>query len=194
MTDLDVDKSRRNFLMNTTSALGALGVVAASIPFISSWNPSTRSLSQGGPVEVDLSQLPPRGLMTVPWRSQPVWIIRRTAQEVADLSHINDELRDPFSEQDYQPSYAKNLYRSVKEEFLILIGLCTHLGCVPSYKPAAGELSPNWKGGFYCPCHGSKFDFAGRVFKGVPAPTNLVVPPYQFISDNVVIIGQDESV
>lgn len=192
MSDSPVDESRRNFLMKATSALGAFGVAAAAVPFLSSWLPSARSLSQGGPVEVDLSHLPPKGLLTVSWRGQPVWIVRRTNEEVEELSLLNDQLRDPLSEQNYQPNYAKNLYRSIKKEFLILIGLCTHLGCVPSYKPAKGELSPNWQGGFYCPCHGSTYDFAGRVFKGVPAPTNLIVPPHQFLSDTVVLVGKDE--
>ena len=193
MSESDIDLSRRKFLMNTTSALGALGVAAAAVPFLSSWLPSARSLSQGGPVEVNLSSLPPKGLMTVSWRSQPIWIIRRTDDEVAELESLNSELRDPLSEQNYQPDYARNSHRSIKEEFLILIGLCTHLGCVPVYKPVKGELSANWKGGFYCPCHGSKFDFAGRVYKGVPAPTNLIVPPHKFISDPVVLVGEDES-
>lgn len=194
MTDQEIDQSRRNFLMNTTSALGALGVASAAVPFLSSWMPSARSLSQGGPIEADLSQLPPKGLMTVSWRGQPVWIVRRTDKEIEELSSLESKLRDPNSEQDYQPEYAKNIHRSIKEEFLILIGLCTHLGCVPAYKPAIGELSPDWRGGFYCPCHGSKYDFAGRVYKGVPAPTNLIVPPHQFISESIVLIGQDDSV
>ena len=184
-----IDKNRRKFLLAATTALGGVGVAFAAAPFVVSWMPSVRTLALEGPVEVDISKLEEGAQLTVEWRGQPVWIIRRTKPELDKLASLNPILRDPFSEEAQQPSYAKNAYRSIKAEYLVLVGLCTHLGCVPTYRPDLGSIDAQWPGGFFCPCHGSKFDLAGRVFKGVPAPLNLVVPPYAYTQDKVILIG-----
>jgi ubiquinol-cytochrome c reductase iron-sulfur subunit len=156
--------------------------------------PSARTKAIGAPVEIDVSKLEPGQRMVEKWRGKPVWVIRRTEESLAELSEHDDQLRDPDSKQEQQPAYADNEYRSVKPEYLVLIGICTHLGCSPIYAPAGDShgLGTDWKGGFFCPCHGSKFDLAGRVFKDVPAPTNLEVPPYRFVSDTVIVVGADE--
>ena len=192
MTD-GVDLKKRRLLTATTSVVGAVGVGFALWPFIASMNPSARARSAGAPVEADISKLESGGLMRVSWRGKPVWIVRRTDQNVADLESLNDRLADPNSEAPQQPEYAKNIHRSRKPEFLVAVGICTHLGCSPTYRPeiAPADLGANWKGGFFCACHGSKFDLAGRVFSGVPAPTNLVIPPYQFLGDTMILIGED---
>lgn len=187
----DFNSGRRKFLLSATSVLAGIGAIFATIPFLGAWLPSARAKAAGAPIEVDISRLEPGQLMTVEWRGRPVWIIRRTQAMLSSLSGHNDELRDPNSAQSEQPQYAKNSFRSIKEEYLVLIGICTHLGCVPTYKPFLGELGPEWPGGFFCPCHGSTFDLAGRVFKGVPAPINLQVPPYRFAGDKIIIIGDD---
>jgi ubiquinol-cytochrome c reductase iron-sulfur subunit len=144
-------------------------------------------------VEVDISKLEPGARLTVEWRGKPVWLVRRTAQMLDDLPALDDQLRDPKSEDSEQPPYTKNEYRSIKPDLLILVGICTHLGCSPTFRPdrAPADLGPDWKGGFFCPCHGSRFDLAGRVYKGVPAPTNMTVPPYKFLSDSRVLVGFD---
>jgi ubiquinol-cytochrome c reductase iron-sulfur subunit len=177
--------------------VGAAGVVGIAIPFISSMNPSARAQAAGAPVEVDVSKLQPGERITVEWRGKPIWVFRRTEENMEDLPKLNDELADPESKMPQQPPYAQNIYRSRKShpKICVLIGICTHLGCSPTYRPeiAPDDLGENWRGGFFCPCHGSKFDLAGRVLKGVPAPTNLVVPPYKYLSDSVVVIGEDGS-
>ncbi|HHF7345624.1 TPA: ubiquinol-cytochrome c reductase iron-sulfur subunit [Legionella feeleii] len=188
----EIDEQRRHFLVTTTSVLGGVGVACALTPFVASWFPSAKAQAAGAPVQVDLSKIEPGQQVTVEWRGRPVWIIRRTKEMLQQLSGHDEQLRDPDSLVDQQPTYAKNQYRSIKPEYLILVGVCTHLGCSPKYTPVDNELGPNWPGGFYCPCHGSTFDLAGRVFKGVPAPINLEVPPYQFISEHVIVIGQDK--
>lgn len=192
MSDERIDSSRRRFLTGATSVIGGIGVLYAAAPFVGSWFPSAKAQALGAPVKVDLSKLTPGAQLTIEWRGQPVWIIRRTEETVNGLKKLDSQLRDPDSVQDQQPTYVNHQYRSIKPEYLVLVGLCTHLGCVPMYRPEAGSIDPSWQGGFFCPCHGSKFDLAGRVFKGVPAPTNLVVPPYRFVSDEVVMIGEDE--
>jgi len=184
-----IDTSRRRFLLAATTTLGGIGMACATVPFVASWMPSVRTLAQEGPVEVDVSKLEEGAQLTVEWRGQPVWIIRRTKAMLAKLSSLDSLLRDPHSLEDQQPKYAKNEYRSIKSEYLVLVGLCTHLGCVPTYRPDIGSIDLQWPGGFFCPCHGSKFDLAGRVFKGVPAPLNLLVPPYSFTQDKVILIG-----
>ena len=194
MSDDNINTDRRRFLTAASSVIGGIGAAFAATPFIASWLPSERAKALGAPVEVNISKIQPGAQLTVEWRGQPIWIIRRTQDVLDRLSKINDELRDPNSAEPQQPAYAKNQFRSIKEEYLVLVGVCTHLGCVPTYRPDLGGISPNWPGGFYCPCHGSKFDMAGRVFKGVPAPLNLVVPPYQYVSDNVIIVGEGEKV
>ena len=166
--------------------------MCALTPFVASWMPSAKAQAAGASVQVDLSKLAPGQQVTVAWRGKPVWIIRRTLDM---LKHLDDDralLRDPDSLVAQQPTYAENKYRAIKPEYLVLVGICTHLGCSPNYKPYEKELGPDWPGGFYCPCHGSTFDLAGRVFKGVPAPINLEVPPYRYISEHVIVIGEDE--
>jgi ubiquinol-cytochrome c reductase iron-sulfur subunit len=189
----DIDISRRKFLLAATGLLGGIGVLGLATPFIASWRLSGKAKALGAPVECDLSLLEPGQQMTVEWRGKPVWIVRRTQEQLQQLARLDESrLRDPHSNVDQQPDYAHNPYRSRKPEYLILVGICTHLGCSPKYKPTLGELGKDWPGGFYCPCHGSTFDLAGRVFKGVPAPINLAVPPYQFIDDHTVVIGVDK--
>ncbi len=189
-----VDTSRRRFLTAATSVVGAVGAGAVAVPFISSMQPSARAQAAGAPVEADFSKLEPGSKVTVEWRGKPVWIVRRTEQALKDLPTLDDQLRDPESEVDQQPTYCKNEYRSIKPEYLVTVGICTHLGCSPTYRPeiAPADLGPEWKGGFFCPCHGSRFDLAGRVYQGVPAPTNLVVPPYMYLGETRVVIGKDE--
>lgn len=187
-----VDEQRRKFLLTTTGILGGVGVACALTPFVSSWLPSAKAQAAGAPVEVDLSHLEPGQQATVEWRGRPVWIIRRTPEMLEHLSTHNAQLRDPDSLVEQQPDYAKNEFRSIKPQYLVLIGICTHLGCSPKYTPLEKTLGPDWPGGFFCPCHGSTFDLAGRVFKGVPAPINLEVPPHRFISEHRIVIGEDE--
>ena len=189
MTD-KVNESRRNLLIST-SAVGAVGAVFAAVPFIKSWLPSERAKSAGGPVEADVSKLEMGQKIQVMWRGQPVFIIKRNKEQLATLPTVNDRLKDPESESSIQPEFAKNIHRSQREELLVMIGICTHLGCSPKFYP---EILPQafdneWKSGFYCPCHNSKFDIAGRVFSGSPAGSNLVVPPYVFVDDNNLVIG-----
>ncbi len=191
--DSGIDKKRRHFLTAAATVVGGAGALATAIPFVSTLSPSAKTKAIGGPVEVDITGLKPGERKTVKWRGKPVWILRRSEESVAELSEMSDILRDPESEVEQQPEYAKNEYRSVNPEYLVVVGLCTHLGCSPNYL-ASGEESDfgaDWKGGFFCPCHGSKFDLAGRVYKGVPAPANLVVPKYQFISETTILIGDD---
>lgn len=188
-----INIERRRFLTTLTSIVGGVGAACAAVPFIGSWLPSAQAQAMGAPIEVDISKLEMGQQLTVEWRGQPIWIIYRTPESVNKLPKLDNLLRDPNSEDiAQQPSYAKNIHRSIKDQYLVLVGLCTHLGCVPTYRPDIGGVEPNWPGGFFCPCHGSKFDMAGRVFKGVPAPVNLLVPPYKFISDTILLIGQDE--
>jgi len=187
-----VDKTRRNLVVATTVFGGAASVGAAS-PFVASMWPSERAKAAGAPVEVDISRLTPGELSVYEWRGQPVWVMRRTPGMLKDIKKDDAVVVDPDSEVPQQPQYAKNEYRSIKPELMVLVGICTHLGCSPTPKlqPSA-DMGPEWQGGFYCPCHGSKFDLAGRVYKGVPAPTNLVVPPHQFLSDSTILIGEDK--
>ena len=187
------DMKKRRFLTATTSVIGAVGVVGVAVPFIASWQPSTRAKAAGAPVEADISKLGPGELLRVKWRGKPVWIMRRTEKNLEDLKTLDRKLADPASDMPQQPDYAKNPHRSRKPEILVAVGICTHLGCSPTFRPdvAPADLGPEWLGGFYCPCHGSRFDLAGRVYSGVPAPTNLVIPPYQFLDDNTVLIGDD---
>lgn len=196
MTELlqGADLKRRRFLALATTAIGATGFALATVPFGASMRPSARAKALGGPVEVDFGKLDPGQLLTVEWRGKPVFIVRRTPEMLARLRQNTALLVDPDSRvESQQPPYARNLYRSIRPEFLVLIGLCTHLGCVPAQHfepgPAAGLAVADWPGGWFCHCHGSKFDLAGRVSKRVPAPTNLVVPPYAFLSDTRLTIG-----
>ncbi len=193
-TDNVVDTKRRRFLVASTSVVAAVGAGFVAVPFLSSWMPSERAKNAGAPVEVDISKLEEGRLLIVEWQSKPVWIVRRSEKTLSDLLKLDDNLRDPGSENiNQQPAYAQNANRSIKPEISVLVGICTHLGCSPTFRPdiAAADLGADWLGGFFCPCHSSKFDLAGRVYKGVPAPTNLVVPQYKYVSDNVIIVGKD---
>lgn len=194
-SDEGINEGRRRFLIASTAAVGGVGAAGVAVPFVKSWNPSAKAKAAGAPVTVDISKLEPGSKMTAEWRSKPVWIVRRTDEAVASLAKVESELRDPNSEAEQQPSYAVNRHRSRRPDILVLVGLCTHLGCSPTFRPEVGVEAlggENWHGGFFCPCHGSTFDFAGRVYKGVPAPLNLPVPPYSFDGDNVIVIGLDE--
>ena len=188
MSSEEVDNSRRRFLTAGTMVVGAVGGVAVAVPFIKTWNPSARARTAGAPVQANIGKLQPGQQIIVKWRGKPVWVVRRDDKALATLAKVADQLRDVDSEDSIQPEYAKNEHRSRKPEFLVIEGICTHLGCSPTYQP---EITADFQGGFFCPCHGSKFDFAGRVYQGVPAPTNLPVPPHYFISDDEILIGED---
>jgi ubiquinol-cytochrome c reductase iron-sulfur subunit len=196
MSDNAVDQGKRTWLI-TTSCAGAVGGVAAAVPFVSTFAPSERAKAAGAPVEVDISSLKPGEKMTVEWRGKPVWVVRRTPAQLAELPKNDPQLADPKSERKAYPipDYAKNENRSIKPEYLVVVGICSHLGCSPSEKFASGaqpSLPDDWKGGFLCPCHGSTFDMAGRVFKNKPAPDNLEVPPHMYLSDSRILIGEDK--
>ncbi|TCO80158.1 ubiquinol-cytochrome c reductase iron-sulfur subunit [Plasticicumulans lactativorans] len=187
-----VDLGRRRFLTATATVVGGVGAAFVAVPFLKSWSPSERAQAAGAPVEADISKLEAGQIMTVEWRGKPVWLVRRTKAMLDALPTLDGQLRDPKSTVvEQQPAYAKNEFRSIKPELLVLVGICTHLGCSPTFRPdiAPADLGPGWKGGFFCPCHGSRFDLAGRVFQGVPAPLNLEVPPYKFLSDTRLIVG-----
>ena len=189
-----VDAGKRRFLVGATSALGGIGVAAAATPFVMSFFPSERAKAAGAPVEIDIGKIEPGQKIDVEWRGKVVWIINRTKPMLDSLPKLDPKLADPHSDAPQQPSYCKNEFRSIKEAMWVAIGICTHLGCSPTFRPevAPPDLGPDWLGGFFCPCHQSKFDLAGRVYKGVPAPTNLVIPPYKYLSDTMIVIGEDE--
>ena len=194
MADQGVNSGRRRFLTATTAVVGGAGAAMAAIPFLKTLKPSARAEVAGAPVTEDVSKLEPGQRLMVQWRGQPVWIIRRTPEMLATLATQDGRLRDPKSDNvEQQPDYARNEYRSIKPELLVLVGTCTHLGCSPMFRPemVAEPFDSEWKGGFYCPCHNSRFDLAGRVYQGVPAPTNLVVPAHHYADDNTIIIGVD---
>ena len=195
MSNGGVNEGRRRFLTAATSVVGAAGAVGVAVPFVRSWNPSAKAKAAGAPVKINIGNIEPGQMVTEEWRGKPVYIVRRTQEALDNIPKLDDAVVDPRSEEPQQPDYAKNLHRSIKEEFLILLGLCTHLGCAPIYRPEVGAEDlggDEWLGGFFCPCHGSKFDLAGRVYKSVPAPTNLVVPPHSYESSSVVVIGIDQ--
>ena len=188
--------ARRKFLVGANLVVGSVGVAGLAIPFVGSWNPSARALAAGAPIKVDVSKLGPGEILgPIPaWRDKPIFVIKRSEEMLKKLNLQNDRLADPESERLQQPDYAKNETRSIRRDVIVLVGLCTHLSCSPKFRPAVQPESfdPNWVGGFYCPCHGSKFDLAGRVYAGVPAPSNMEVPPHYFESDSVVVIGEDK--
>lgn len=194
MTEEAVDLKRRRFLTATATVVGGVGVVFAAVPFVASLQPSARARAIGAPVEVDISKLEEGQMLVAQWRGQPVWILRRSQAALQALEELQDKLRDPDSAVAQQPEYAQNPHRSIKPEYLVVVGLCTHLGCAPTFIPlsAGQDMGPDWKGGFFCPCHGSRFDLAGRVYKAVPAPTNLVVPPHTYLTETRLLIGVDE--
>lgn len=193
ITSENVDEKKRRLLVTGASVVGGAGAVALVVPFVSSMSPSAKAKAAGAPVEADISKLAPGQLVVVEWRGKPVWVVNRTEETLAALEGNRDRLSDPDSEKPQQPEYAKNINRSINPKYMIMIGICTHLGCSPTYRPelAPADLGPDWTGGFFCPCHGSKFDFSGRVYSGVPAPTNLEVPPHAYLTDTRLIIGED---
>jgi len=193
MSKSEVDRSKRRFLIAATTAVGGVAAVGAAIPFVMSMLPSERAKAAGAPVEVDISKIEPGMILNVEWQGKPVWVVNRTKEMLAALSKLDSKMVDPKSEIPQQPDYCKNATRSIKPEILVAVGICTHLGCSPTYRPemAPADLGPDWAGGFFCPCHGSRFDMAARVYSGVPAPTNLVIPKHKYLSDGRLLIGDD---
>ena len=188
-----VDTGRRHFLTVATIATGAVGAAFVAVPFLASWKPSARAKAMGAPVEVDIAKLEPGAMVKVEWRGKAIFVVHRTPQMLALLEGMDAKLRDPGSNESEQPEFAKNEARALKPEYLVLVGVCTHLGCAPldKFTPGDATVAADWEGGFFCPCHGSKFDISGRVFKDVPAPTNLPVPPYRFVGDTRILIGAE---
>ena len=194
MSDNNNSSDRRNFLTNLTKVMGGVGAVFAAIPFLSSMSPSEKTKMAGAPIEIDVSNIQPGAFKIVEWRGKPVWIVHRTTEMLEKIKNDAEHLADPKSDEEYQPQYAQNKFRSVKPEYLVLVGVCTHLGCSPLYKPGENkDLGLEWKGGFFCPCHGSKVDLSGRVYKAMPAPYNLEVPPYYFASETKLVVGEDKT-
>ncbi|WP_296264607.1 ubiquinol-cytochrome c reductase iron-sulfur subunit [Pseudomonas sp. UBA6562] len=194
MSNDGVNAGRRRFLVAATSVVGAAGAVGAAVPFVGSWFPSAKAKAAGAPVKVNIAKIEPGQQMVAEWRGQPVFIVRRTAEILGNLQKIVDDLSDPQSKASDQPTYVDAQTRSIKPDILILVGLCTHLGCSPTFRPevAPVDLGPKWVGGYFCPCHGSHYDMAGRVYKSQPAPLNLPVPPHAYESDDIVVIGVDQ--
>jgi len=192
MTNEGVDNSKRQFLTSALTVVGAVGTGYLAVPFLAQMQPSVKAMAAGAPVEVDISKMEPGQLLRVEWRGKPVWILNRTPEMLATLPTVEGQLRDPKSEDSKQPASCKNPLRSIKPEIFLAVGLCTHLGCSPTFRPevAPHDLGEKWQGGFFCPCHGSWFDLAGRVYQGVPAPTNLEIPPYRYVADNRIIVGE----
>jgi ubiquinol-cytochrome c reductase iron-sulfur subunit len=190
LTD-SIENKRRRFLITASSVVGGVGVAVAAVPFLVSLQPSARAKAAGAPIEVDISKVEPGQLITVEWRGKVCWVLNRTKPMLDSLPKLDVRLADPSSNVPNQPPYCKNEHRSIKDNYWVAIGICTHLGCSPTFRPeiAPADLGPDWLGGFFCPCHQSKFDLAGRVYKGVPAPTNLVVPPHKYLSDTKIVIG-----
>jgi ubiquinol-cytochrome c reductase iron-sulfur subunit len=193
MAEGTVNQGKRRFLIGATGVVGGVGVVGAAAPFVMSFFPSERAKAAGAPVEVDIGKLEPGQKIDVEWRGKVVWIVNRTQPMLDSLRKLDSKLADPDSDVPQQPPYCKNEHRSIKDAVWVAVGICTHLGCSPTFRPEAApaDLGPDWLGGFFCPCHQSKFDLAGRVYKGVPAPTNLVIPPYKFLTDTRIVIGDD---
>lgn len=192
MNNEGVDQAKRQFLTTALTVVGAVGTGYLAIPFLAQMQPSVKAMAAGAPVEVDLSKMETGQLIRVAWRGKPVWILHRTPEVLATLNTLTEQLRDPQSQESIQPSSSQNIVRSIKPEIFVAVGLCTHLGCSPTFRPeiAPHDLGEKWKGGFFCPCHGSWFDLAGRVFQGVPAPTNLEIPPYRYLTESRLIIGE----
>lgn len=186
-----VDNDKRRFLTQAAGAVGAVGTGFLAVPFLSSMKPSAKAEALGAPVEVDIEKLEPGQRIVVLWRGKPVWVLKRTPEALQAIPELDGEVSDPHSEQSEQPLSSKNESRSIRPEIFVAVGVCTHLGCSPVFRPeiAPADLGADWKGGFFCPCHGSKFDLAGRVYKGVPAPVNLEIPPYYFASENRIVVG-----
>lgn len=192
MNNEGVDESKRQFLTSALTVVGGIGTGYLAVPFLAQMQPSVKAMAAGAPVEIDLSRMEPGQLLRVAWRGKPVWIVNRTPAVLETLKSMDNLLSDPDSSDSIQPEYSKNPHRSIKPEIFVAIGLCTHLGCSPTFRPeiAPHDLGADWKGGFFCPCHGSRFDLAGRVYSGVPAPTNLEIPPHQYKTDTLLIVGE----
>lgn len=194
MSDDGVDLKKRRILTAAATVVGGIGAAYVATPFVLSMDPSLKAQAAGAPVDVDISKLQPGQLLTVEWRGKPIWILRRNEEMLTRMQSLNEQLRDPNSDElTQQPNYAKNEYRSIKPEIMVMEGICTHLGCAPTYRPeiAPADLGGDWKGGFFCPCHGSRYDLSGRVYAGVPAPSNLKVPPYRYVTASRIMIGVD---
>ena len=193
MSEKEMDRSKRRFLIAATSAVGGIGVAVGAIPFVLSMMPSERARAAGAPVEVDISKIEPGMLLNIEWRGKPVWVVSRTKDMLDLMAKHDDQLVDPKSEDNQQPEYCRNAHRSIKPEYLVAVGVCTHLGCSPAYRKDVGapDLGTDWPGGFFCACHGSSFDLAARVYKGVPAPVNLVIPPHKYLDDKRILVGDD---
>jgi ubiquinol-cytochrome c reductase iron-sulfur subunit len=191
MNSGEMDEERRRFLTAATVVVGGIGMSLAAVPFIGSWLPSEKTKALGAPVEIDISKIEPGQKVTVSWRGKPVFIVHRTEENIRELPSLEASLRDPNSLESYQPDYAVANFRAINEKILVVVGICTHLGCVPLFKPQTGSLDAAWKGGFFCPCHGSKYDLAGRVYKSMPAPLNLPIPPYYYINERILVIGEN---
>ena len=193
MDNHEINQGRRRFLVLTTAGAGGLAAAGVAAPFVASWFPSEKAKAAGAPVEIDVSKLEAGQILTAEWQGKPIWVVNRTDQQIKDLKGLDGVLTDPNSEVNHQPEDCKNETRSIKPNVLVAIGICTHLGCSPTYRPdiAPADLGAEWKGGFFCPCHGSKFDIAGRVYAGAPAPTNLVVPPHKYLSDTTILVGDE---
>ena len=188
-----VNLKRRQILAGATGVVGAVGAGLVAVPFVGAWQPSEKAKAAGAPVTADISGLQPGQMMTLSWRGKPVWVVYRTPDMLERLAGLDELVRDPLSNESIQPDYCKNPARALKPQYLVVVGICTHLGCAPLYRPALNspDMAANWRGGFFCPCHGSSFDLAGRVFRSVPAPSNLEIPPYTFLSDTTIRVGED---
>ncbi|MDO4877670.1 MAG: ubiquinol-cytochrome c reductase iron-sulfur subunit [Neisseria sp.] len=193
MENHEINQERRRFLVLATAGAGGVAAGGVAVPFLASWSPSEKAKAAGAPIEIDIGKIEAGQMLTAEWQGKPVWVVNRTDQQIKDLKGLDGILADPDSEVDHQPADCKNETRSIKPNILVAIGICTHLGCSPTYRPdiAPADLGADWKGGFFCPCHGSKFDIAGRVYAGVPAPTNLVVPPHKYLSDTTIMVGDE---
>ena len=194
MDNKEINQERRRFLTLATAGAGGVAAIGVAVPFLASWFPSEKAKAAGAPIEVDISKIEAGQLMTVEWQGKPIWVLNRTEAQQKSIPAQDGEMADPSSDVDHQPEYCKNELRSIKDNIFVVIGICTHLGCSPTFRPdvAPADLGASWQGGFFCPCHGSKFDLAGRVFKGVPAPTNLIVPPYKYLTDATILVGDDK--
>ena len=190
---IGVDLKRRKILTGVTGVVGAVGATFVAVPFVSSWQPSEKAKAAGAPVDIDISKMQPGQMLTVAWRGKPVWVVRRTPDMLANLPASDAQLRDPDSQESLQPAYCQNSSRAVNDEYFVVVGICTHLGCAPLYRPAIGspDVGADWQGGFFCPCHGSRFDLAGRIFKSLPAPTNLEIPPHYYRTTTLIRVGED---
>ncbi|MDO4997295.1 MAG: ubiquinol-cytochrome c reductase iron-sulfur subunit [Neisseria sp.] len=193
MDNQEINQGRRRFLTLATAGAGGLAAVGVATPFVASFFPSEKAKAAGAAVEIDISKIESGQMLTAEWRGKPIWVVNRTETQLKDLASVDGQVTDPKSEADQQPEYCRNETRAIKPQYWVAVGICTHLGCSPTYRPdiAPADLGADWKGGFFCPCHGSKFDIAGRVYKGVPAPTNLVIPPHKYLNDTTLLVGED---